>query len=339
MASAATPTAVSSSSSPPPSPSSLSPSSLSSLLSSASATTAVLHSSAVSPSFEFAEAQDGHCSANVWPAAEALLSFLSLHPSLLQDRCVIELGAGTGWLALQLCRPLNRPAPPHLPRRYIATEMETYGALDRLRDNLSRHRHEPTLRTSSVQSCLLESCSLDWAQVDESILCGTEWDLLVGSDLVYNEMTVQLFSKAVSRLLEERQRRAPEAPSPVMYYAHTLYRWAKHGYDVALHHGLRSAGLSYRLVWAEGCAEDWVTHQWDSESIALHCLSLPPQKKCVVFEIESTKLSTNPSDLSSIFKVMSHASVVDAAEEEQWRRHHPEEAAAQDSLCEFFGEF
>ena len=85
------------------------------------------------------ELSNEHCSGAVWPAAHALLDFLSDSTrggdgTVLPRRgsTVLELGAGTGWMALKMKPVLERE---DLTR--CATEMAGYGAAERLARNVA----------------------------------------------------------------------------------------------------------------------------------------------------------------------------------------------------------
>ena len=149
-----------------------------------------------------------HCSGRVWPAALTLLEHLTR-----DDRClppsarVLELGAGTGWMALNATK--RRPDV-----RWCATETERENAAERLASNLALataaaraeadDAHEPhtgyvaenpadVKEKDEPRKPLMKplggvaASALDWSRAARSPLLSEPWDVVVGSDLVYGE--------------------------------------------------------------------------------------------------------------------------------------------------------
>ena len=180
-----------------------------------------------------------HCSGRVWPAALTLLEHLTR-----DDRClppgarVLELGAGTGWMALNATK--RRPDV-----RWCATETAHEDAAERLASNLAAavaaarraprtddELHERRLhlgenrgenasasRVSSDASGddaspdAVAASALDWADAARSPLAREPWDVIVGSDLVYGEAGARdLATCLAAMLLPESGAESDETP-------------------------------------------------------------------------------------------------------------------------------
>jgi len=152
-----------------------------------------------------------HCSAIVWPAAEALRARGSADFST--GATVTELGAGTGWFGLCLAR--SRP-----DLVIWVTETAESGALARLRSNMTGAADK---LLSGVAPRVAE---LDWrdflredsdAPPRSAPLQSCDW--VVGSDLVYSEGG----AAALCAVLGKALRRRPTAPRCLI--AHTCERF------------------------------------------------------------------------------------------------------------------
>ena len=66
----------------------------------------------------------------------------------------------------------------------------------------------------------------------------SKWDIIIGSDLVYNEIGVKLLPRVL---------RAHMHPQSVVFYAHTKRRFEH--YDVDFFQNLTANGLSVEEVW------------------------------------------------------------------------------------------
>ena len=90
--------------------------------------------------------QAEHCSGRVWPAALTLLDHLRRPRGdlarLPAAARVLELGAGTGWMALRASADLERGAV------WVATETSASGAVDRLDANLAAFATAAAARAS-----------------------------------------------------------------------------------------------------------------------------------------------------------------------------------------------
>ncbi|KAK3250602.1 hypothetical protein CYMTET_40025 [Cymbomonas tetramitiformis] len=191
---------------------------------------------------------DSHCSNRVWHAAYALADFVlrdrEHHVKLYKDGArVLEIGAGTGWLGMSLLRQI-----PSIGLMLL-TEMENFDCLDRLSARAEEFRKE-----QGVASTTLQVAALDWADVCNTAghtrqlpkrLCDVlqgDWDVILGSDLVYNDETVTLLPQILRLLLEYN----PEAD---VLYAHTLHRWGAYGFDAPLLHRSCEQGLHLEPVY------------------------------------------------------------------------------------------
>ena len=163
-----------------------------------------------------------HCSGRVWPAALTLLEHLTR-----DDRClppsarVLELGAGTGWMALNATK--RRPDV-----RWCATETERENAAERLASNLALataaaraeadDAHEPhtgyvaenpadVKEKDEPRKPLMKplggvaASALDWSRAARSPLLSEPWDVVVGSDLVYGEAGARDLATCLAALL------------------------------------------------------------------------------------------------------------------------------------------
>lgn len=168
-------------------------------------------SASVSCASDGSLATTGH---KVWPAAFALAefllasqrgfsSFLASKPSMR----VLELGAGTGWLGLTLA--LNVPNIHEL----MLTE----------RDEGIRFLSSNVLafQSSTRHSCQhISTRALDWTHGCEGEIVGTQWDLVIGSDLLYEEEGVRALVRCWKELLE-----ADTCGNISILYCHTFGRF------------------------------------------------------------------------------------------------------------------
>ena len=124
-----------------------------------------------------------HCSRLVWNAAVCLLRFLEQEWTLDSPPCgitnVLELGSGTGWLGMTLAR--NVPSA-----RIVLTEPDLFGCLDNLKRNV-----ETNLDAGVVEAARVSCTPFDWSDTTAAVLL-ERWDLVLGSDLIYNRETVRL---------------------------------------------------------------------------------------------------------------------------------------------------
>ncbi|KNC85785.1 hypothetical protein SARC_02048 [Sphaeroforma arctica JP610] len=281
------------------------------------------------------EQTNQHCSERVWAAAYVLYNYLISNRSAddasqanisLQDRPiylyteaavnVLELGAGTGWLALQIheaCPTVN----------WCATESPHFGAMERLEQNINERTIKgdpvikkrdcdgiddlPTLHQNvdtnkrrktnlthpkecdkhgspevkpgivlkrDTESGTLRAESLDWIAAKESPLVTENWDLIVGSDLIYSSEGARLLVECLHVLLSAQDTNC--------LYAHTCGRWNGHGFDQLLHSELLRVGLDAIAVGGD-------TLNGSSES----------KQHVVVFEIR-LRTSQNCSTAESI---------------------------------------
>ena len=212
--------------------------------------------------------QASHCSGRVWPAAIVLGRYLESERCerlRARDAAILELGAGTGWLALKMS---SRFAS------WTATETTEGGALDRLERNLAKFAGGGT-RGSPIAR------ALDWNDAEgfvDSVGRGG-WDLVCGSDLVYSEAGASALARCLDALLgdgddesaptqdgdgdgdgksapgDERRRRR----RPMIAIAQTCGRWGGHGYDEALYRALANNSLRAEAVFGETLPDDDTT--------------------------------------------------------------------------------
>ena len=204
----------------------------------------------------------------MWPAALTLLQHLRDHPeSLPRGARVLELGAGTGWMALKA-----REFRPDL-REWCATEMRAEGAVDRLARNLNLAKDASAAPAASASTepsptVALRAEPLDWALARRSPLVDEPWDVVLGSDLVYGEDGATHLAACLAAFLEPRpaaehepSRKEGDEPSPSpspspsprrrCLVAQTCGRWGGYGFDAALYAALARENLRAVAVGGE----------------------------------------------------------------------------------------
>ena len=183
-----------------------------------------------------------HCSGRVWPAALTLLEHLTR-----DDRClppgarVLELGAGTGYMALKATK--RRPDV-----RWCATETAHEDAAERLASNLDAaaaaaraetdelHQRSPLHRGENPGSMSagpptdgsiypretelkkttrrgVASSALEWSDAARSPLAREPWDVVVGSDLVYGEAGARDLAACLAAMLLPREEEGEDGIS------------------------------------------------------------------------------------------------------------------------------
>ena len=194
----------------------------------------------------------------MWPAALTLLQHLRDHPeSLPRGARVLELGAGTGWMALKA-----REVRPDL-REWCATEMRAEGAVDRLARNLNL-ASATSVSTDPSPTVTLRAEPLDWALARQSPLVDEPWDVALGSDLVYGGDGAKHLATCLAAFLElrpaeeyEPSREDGEEPSPSpsrrrgCLVAQTCGRWGGYGFDAETGTGARAENLRAVAVGGE----------------------------------------------------------------------------------------
>lgn len=155
----------------------------------------------------------------IWGAARQLRAYLESHPGELEGcSTILELGSGTGWLGMTIARNV-----PTIERFYL-TEMLDGGAFAWLQHNVTENAGLP-LRAVQTMPC-------DWAWFgagsgegeEESaevaaahgVVQSAAFDLVLGSDLVYEERGMQALVRVFSALAGRGIR---------ILYAHTRYRF------------------------------------------------------------------------------------------------------------------
>ena len=223
----------------------------------------------------------------VWDAARRLIDYLeaSAHDLGLDapDVNILELGSGTGWMGMVVAQNVKRAGVVCL------TEMEAGGALEWLSKNVARN--EPAALWPPGR---LVVEALDWtefhvddANVDASadgggVRCSTSngvvhalpWDVVVGSDLVYNEDGARMLPRVFRGLID--RARAVGKTAPLVLYAHTKYRYEL--LDILFFESLEQCGLTRVEVREPGVATPPASPEPLTE--------LFPEKRIAVFRIE-----------------------------------------------------
>jgi len=167
-------------------------------------------------------ATTGHC---LWNAARALCAFLERDVEgarVAIDRTgvrVLELGSGVGWLAFAVAMNARDAGAVR------ATETAQGGALTWLELNIERNVERVRLSGGNVEKLGRLSCGeFDWdAFDDDDVTVGDgafaedDFDVVLGSDLVYDESGTHMLPKVLFGVLRK--------PHAVCYYAHTKHRY------------------------------------------------------------------------------------------------------------------
>jgi len=132
-----------------------------------------------------------------WEASLHLAQYLHSHPSLVQGRSVIELGAGMGLLSILAAGPLGA-------RHVLATDGLPY-VVEHMEKNI--HRNE---RTVLNPRCTVETKVLDWADSEPQSLEDTlsprdgdlpRYDLILGADITYNPEIAPVLAQLLKVLM------------------------------------------------------------------------------------------------------------------------------------------
>ena len=203
----------------------------------------------------------------MWPAAIVLGRYLESERCArlrARDAAILELGAGTGWLALKMS---SRFAS------WTATETTEGGALDRLERNLAKVAGGGTRGFPIARA-------LDWNDAEGFVDGGGGgWDLVCGSDLVYSKEGAAALARCLDALLgdwdgdgDEKsapgdgdgdgdgdEKSAPGRRRPMIAIAQTCGRWGGHGYDEALYFALANRRLRASAAFGETLEDDDTT--------------------------------------------------------------------------------
>lgn len=166
----------------------------------------------------------------IWPAARALAAFLRGAGSghIARGARCLELGAGTGWLGMAIASSSSDVG------EVVLSEYDA--GLEWLSLNVAHNRD----RFRCPMSCV--ECDWQWFGEGGAVsaraaqLVGQRWDLVLGSDLVYNDAGVAGLPRCLAALAH--------AGCPCVLYAHTLHRFDN--CDVEFFQGLHENGLVYR---------------------------------------------------------------------------------------------
>ena len=202
----------------------------------------------------------------MWPAAIVLGRYLESERCArlrARDAAILELGAGTGWLALKMS---SRFAS------WTATETTEGGALDRLERNLAKFAGGGTRGRHPIAR------ALDWNDAEGFVDSeGGGWDLVCGSDLVSSEAGAAALARCLDALLGDGDGDEKSAPGdgdgdgdgdvrsaagrrrPMIAIAQTCGRWGGHGFDEALYRALANRRLRASAAFGETLEDDDTT--------------------------------------------------------------------------------
>jgi len=167
----------------------------------------------------------------VWDAARYLFKFLEvlhshsvkwLPTKSLDGKRYLELGSGCGWLGCNLANNLPDST-------FVLTEQEEGGALEWLQHNINLGKQKN-----------VEGKPLDWSSREEFKVEGP-WDMIIGSDLVYNEVGAKLLPLVMKTQCDRSNGECP------IFYAHTLRRFDH--LDEMFFENLQSHGLQFQEVF------------------------------------------------------------------------------------------
>eukprot|EP01126_Amoeba_proteus_P042527 TRINITY_DN4624_c0_g1_i5.p1 TRINITY_DN4624_c0_g1~~TRINITY_DN4624_c0_g1_i5.p1 ORF type:complete len:233 (+),score=38.06 TRINITY_DN4624_c0_g1_i5:296-994(+) len=199
---------------------------------------------------------------------------------------VLELGSGCGWLGMALSINLE-----NMIEVMCMTEQVVGGALDWLRHNVEINKKKGNHSFSN-----LKTCPCDWNQyitltkyknedlkieefqsnsfmneshMDLSLL-ETRWDMIIGSDLVYDEAGVYMLPQVMKILSNSKTQ---------IFYAHTKKRYEM--IDIDFFEELRKNGFR-----VEECRERGMETPPDSPPPLSECF--PPMRIAVFHMVLST---------------------------------------------------
>lgn len=202
----------------------------------------------------------------IWPAARALVRHLESRPL---SGSVLELGSGTGWLGiLMACNS------PELHEIMLSEYSLGIAWLER-NIELNRARFRCPLR---VVECDWQWFAPGAPEADrvsaERFVRHAAWDVVIGSDLVYNDAGMIGLPRCIAAIAEA-------CPHCKILYAHTLHRFDN--CDIEFFSNLHQNGLFYReLVHGEGA--DGITVGGRPDSPPPFSELFPDQRQAV-FEI------------------------------------------------------
>lgn len=192
------------------------------------------------PAVQSGEVTGPRCTRRVWGASRGLLEYLTTNAAEwgldVAGVRVLELGAGTGWLATEVARGVA-PAAALI----CATEMEAAGNAHALRQELLARAAEGWPGASS-----LVGAACDWGHIgaSDAVVRGTAFTHILAADCYYNIDSVRLLAAAFAALLVQ-------SPGATVLYGHELYRWGGSGWDRPFADELGACGLRAEVVWLE----------------------------------------------------------------------------------------
>jgi hypothetical protein len=112
--------------------------------------------------------------------------------------------------------------------RVVPTEPDLFGCLDNLKRNV-----ETNLDAGVVEAARVSCTPFDWSDTTAAVLL-ERWDLLRGSDLIYNRETVRLLPPVLVSLIRTGSKAV---------YCRTLDCWGAFGWDLPFYEALGAHGL------------------------------------------------------------------------------------------------
>ncbi|XP_039961943.1 protein-lysine N-methyltransferase EEF2KMT [Bactrocera tryoni] len=165
-----------------------------------------------------AEGTTGLCS---WQASIALADYLVQNIEFVREKCVLELGAGTGlcgMIALQCCGV-----------RHMLLTDGSRECIELMMENVLRNfsaAHELTDGGYEIKGNLLNLCELEWGAVDQmNWPNGFSTDLILAADVVYDDTVFDSLTHAIDYVFKMRQDKCEMLLAATVRNEHTLNKF------------------------------------------------------------------------------------------------------------------
>ncbi|KAM0811700.1 putative Methyltransferase-domain-containing protein [Seiridium cardinale] len=135
-----------------------------------------------------------HTGHRTWEGALHLASYLLGNPSLVSNKRVLELGAGTGFLGI-LCRK-------HLDARQVTATDGDEKVVDEMRENLELNGLKEDDAIAARKLWWGKELLGDWQGCEH----GSGFDTVIGADIIYQKEATQALVEALRALLDLQPR-------------------------------------------------------------------------------------------------------------------------------------
>ncbi|KAK6086937.1 hypothetical protein SCUP234_02030 [Seiridium cupressi] len=136
-----------------------------------------------------------HTGHRTWEGALHLASYLLGNPSLVSNKCVLELGAGTGFLSI-LCQK-------HLDARQVTATDGDQKVVDEMRENLELNGLKEDDAIAARKLWWGKELLGDWQGGREH---GLGFDTVIGADIIYQKEATRALVEALRALLDLQPR-------------------------------------------------------------------------------------------------------------------------------------